>query len=209
MTSAIVFGGNGGKSGNENLPAEFFDVEPNEHLIYEAVKMYRANKRTGTHSTKNRSAVAGGGAKPWRQKGTGRARQGTIRAPQWVGGGRAFGPSPKDYSYSIPKKMRYRALVSTLTLKARGEGVVILDEFSVPEPKTRIIAALLQKMNLSDKKCLLLVDNIDENLRLAARNIKNLRIKPTVLVNAHDVIASDILIFTRAGLDKLEERKGK
>lgn len=209
MTSAIVYGGTGEKKGNEDLPVEFFAVEPNEHLIYEAVKMYRANKRIGSHSTKTRSAVAGGGAKPWRQKGTGRARQGTIRAPQWVGGGRAFGPSPKDYSYTIPKKMRYRALLSTLTLKAREEEVFILDELKVTEPKTRVVAALLKNMDLSDRRCLFLVDHIDEKLRLAARNISNMRIKPARLVNAYDVIASDVVIITRTGLDKLQERKGK
>jgi large subunit ribosomal protein L4 len=154
------------------LNPDVFGVEPNDHVLYLAVKAYRANQRQGTHSVKNRSAVAGGGRKPFRQKGTGRARQGTIRAPQMVGGGRAFGPVPRDYRQELPKKVNALARKSALSYKAKEEKIVVVEDFEFDTPKTRRVIELLENLKIDDRKVLILTKTRDLNLYKSARNVR-------------------------------------
>ena len=166
--------------------------------------MQRASMRQGTHAVKNRSAVRGGGKKPWRQKGTGRARQGSIRSPQWRGGGIVFGPTPRSYAYSIPKKMRRLALKSVLSQKVLDESLVVVDEFKFETPKTKDFAQSLSKLNV-EKKALLVLEEDNESAVLAARNLSNVKIVEPTGINVLDIMNSDKLVITQKALSQVEE----
>lgn len=188
------------------LADKIFDQKVNEHLLWEVVRYYQANQRQGTVSTKTRAEVRGGGKKPWRQKGTGRARHGSIRSPIWVGGGAVFGPRPRDYRLEIPKKKRQQALAMALSDRARDGKVIVVDDLKAGEPKTKIVASFLKKLNLADRRTLLVADNPDRNVKLATRNIPNLTLESVVNVNAWKVLSHEYLVITRGACEKLEKR---
>src|SRR5687767_8662998 len=187
------------------LHPEVFGVRVNEHLLYEAVKQYRAGGRAGTHATKNRALVSGSGKKPWRQKGTGRARVGEIRTPLWRHGGTVFGPQPRDYSYAMPKKAKNAALRSALSQRVKEGAMKVVDHFDLAEPKTRELVAILGKLEVAGKT--LLVDHKPaDNLILSGRNIPGLKVVDPTQVNVYDVLDCRNLIVTQEALTKLEER---
>jgi large subunit ribosomal protein L4 len=166
--------------------------------------MQRASLRQGTHKVKNRSEVAGGGRKPWRQKGTGRARQGSIRSPQWRGGGVVFGPTPRSYSYKLPKKVRRLAIKSALSSKVIDNSIVVLEDLALNAPKTKEMAAVLKGLSVEKKALIVTADN-NENVALSARNIPNVTVVTANGVNVLDVLNHDKLIMTKAAVQKVEE----
>lgn len=194
-----------GKSVEEiELNKEIFDVEINEHAVYLVVKNILANKRQGTHSAKTRSEVRGGGRKPWRQKGTGRARQGSIRSPQWKGGGIVFAKKPRDYSYTTPKKVRRLALKSVLTSKVQENQMIVVDNIKLEEAKTKNIVKVLNAIN-SDKKALLVLAGNDTDVKRAARNIPTVETVTAENINVYEVLKYNSLIITKDALRVIEE----
>ncbi|KAF0335078.1 50S ribosomal protein L4 [Pediococcus acidilactici] len=204
MANVSLFKQDGTQNGTVELNADIFGIEPNNDVVFEAVVMQRASMRQGTHAVKNRSAVRGGGKKPWRQKGTGRARQGSIRSPQWRGGGIVFGPTPRSYAYSIPKKMRRLALKSVLSQKVLDESLVVVDEFKFETPKTKDFAQSLSKLNV-EKKALLVLEEDNESAVLAARNLSNVKIVEPTGINVLDIMNNDKLVITQKALSQVEE----
>lgn len=204
MANVSLFKQDGTQNGTVELNADIFGIEPNNDVVFEAVVMQRASMRQGTHAVKNRSAVRGGGKKPWRQKGTGRARQGSIRSPQWRGGGIVFGPTPRSYAYSIPKKMRRLALKSVFSQKVLDESLVVVDEFKFETPKTKDFAQSLSKLNV-EKKALLVLEEDNESAVLAARNLSNVKIVEPTGINVLDIMNSDKLVITQKALSQVEE----
>ena len=188
-----------------NLNKEVFGIEPNKNVLFDAIILARASLRQGTHSTKNRSEVSGGGRKPWRQKGTGRARQGSIRAVQWVGGGRYGTPVPRDYSKKQNRKERRLAIKSALTDKALENGVIVLENLKLQTPKTKEMKALLEALKIADKKILLVVKEFDDNMILASRNLQNVVLISADEINVLDVVSTDVLVFTEDALNAVEE----
>ncbi len=184
---------------NENI----FGIEPNNKVLYDAIILTRASLRQGTHKTKVRSEVSGGGRKPWRQKGTGRARQGSIRAVQWVGGGVAFGPQPRDYSKKMNRKERRLALKSALAVKAAD--MIILDELKVATPKTKEMLNILTALKVNDVKTLLVVKELDENVILASRNLENVTLMEAGEINVLDLVANEKVVITEEALKTIEE----
>jgi large subunit ribosomal protein L4 len=187
------------------LHPEVFGVRVNEHLLYEAVKQYRAGARAGTHMTKNRALVSGSGRKPWRQKGTGRARVGEIRTPLWRHGGTVFGPVPRDYSYSMPKKARAAALRSALSQRVKEGAVKVVDRFGIEEPRTKHMKGLLEQLGVSGKT-VLVENNPGQPLLLSGRNIPDLKIVDSSHLSAYDVLDCRTLLVSQEALGKLEER---
>lgn len=179
-----------------------FGAPVKEHLIYEVVKMQMASKRKGTASTKGRSDVRGGGRKPWRQKGTGRARAGTIRSPIWRGGGIVFGPAPRDYSYKVPKKVRKAALRSVLSLKIRADKMLILKDFPMEEIKTKIFKGVLEKFSL--KSVLFVLDKSDPILEKSSRNIKDVKMMRSEGINVYDLLKYDNLVMLEPSVKMIE-----
>jgi large subunit ribosomal protein L4 len=201
---AIVDGDNR-KVSEHALRPEVFAVPVNEHLLYEAVKQYRANARRGTHMTKNRALVSGSGRKPWRQKGTGRARVGDIRTPLWRHGGTVFGPQPRDYSYAMPKKARAAALRSALTRRYNDGGLRVVDRFGIEQPKTKVLKSLLDRLGV-EGKTLLVEHQPEPALLLSGRNIPGLKVVDSTQVNVYDVLDCPNLLVSQEALDKLEEQ---
>lgn len=187
------------------LSPEVFEIEPNDHVVYLAAKAYLANNRQGTHSVKTRSAVAGGGGKPFRQKGTGRARQGTIRAPHMVGGGRAHGPHPRDYTQTVPKKVLKLAKKSVLSDLAKRERLVILEDFSFDEPKTRNFADILRKLDIDTTKVLMVTSDLDKNLVLSARNVPYAQIKKAPEFSIYDLLNANYLLLQKGAVEIVNE----
>ena len=187
------------------LAPEVFGVKVNSHLLYEVVKQYRAGGRRGTHMTKNRALVSGSGKKPWRQKGTGRARVGEIRNPLWRHGGTVFGPVPRDYSYSMPKKARAAALRSALSQRAHEGALQVVETFPVELPKTKVLKGILDKLGVKGKAVLVDHEPTDA-LLLSGRNIPNLKVVADTHLTAYDVLDCKHLLFSQEALDKLEER---
>ncbi|QQY79413.1 large subunit ribosomal protein L4 [Keratinibaculum paraultunense] len=187
-----------------DLKDDIFGVEVNEHVLYEVVKNQLANRRQGTQSVKTRSEVRGGGRKPWRQKGTGRARQGSIRAPHWVGGGVTFAPKPRDYSYKVPKKVKRLAMKSALSSKVLNDEIIVLDELSLNEPKTKEMAKILSNIN-AGKKALIVMDKKDTNVIKSARNIPNVQVAFVNTLNVYDILNFDSFIITKDAVRKVEE----
>lgn len=188
-----------------NLNEEIFGINPNNAVLHDAIILTMASLRQGTHKTKNRSEVSGGGRKPWRQKGTGRARQGSIRSVQWVGGGNYGTPVPRDYSKKQNRKERRIALKSALADKAIEKGIIVLDSFKVETPKTKEMMSILENLKVADKKVLLVVDAFDDNMILASRNIQNLVLILAEEINVLDVVGTDVMVVTEAALKNIEE----
>jgi large subunit ribosomal protein L4 len=182
-----------------------FGTEVKEHLFHQVVRMQLANRRQGTASTKTRGEVSGGGRKPWRQKGTGRARQGSTRSPVWRGGGVALGPKPRDYSYVLPKKVRRAALRSALSMKIREGLLKIIDRIDIPEPRTRQMVGLLRDLGV-EKCALILLADEDTNVQLSARNLPTVKVIRVEGLNMYDLLAHDYFICSKDALVKLQER---
>lgn len=204
MPKVAVYNQNGNQVGELELNAEVFGVEPNVHVMHQAVLLQQAAMRQGTHAVKNRSAVSGGGRKPWRQKGTGRARQGSIRSPQWVGGGVVFGPTPRSYAFKMPKKARRLALKSALSSKVLDNEFVVVDALSLSAPKTKDFAKILSNLNV-DRKALVVIGEMDTNLELSSRNIPGVKLISADGVNVLDLLGHDKVIFTKDAVAKVEE----
>ena len=190
--------------GDIELNDSVFGVEVNDHLVHLAVVNQLANNRQGTQSTKNRSAVRGGGKKPWRQKGTGHARQGSTRAPQWTGGGVVFAPQPRDYSYSINKKEKRAALKSALTSRVNEEKIFVLDELKLDEIKTKKFVEVLN--NLKVNKALVIIGENDANIVKSAKNVANVKTALTNTINVFDILKYDNVVITKAAVEKIEAR---
>ncbi len=187
------------------LPASIFGLEPNEHLIYQAVVTEMTNKRSGTHSAKTRSEVRGGGSKPWRQKGTGRARAGTIRSPLWAGGGVTFPPKPQNYKMRMNKKAKRGARRSAFSSRAVDKKVFVIQDLEFGEPKTKQMASIIAEMELQESKVLLLIGDVDKSLFLSGRNIQKLIIKRAIDASTYDILNSEAVVITESGLDALTE----
>lgn len=195
-----------GEKVNElKLNEEVFGITPNDKVLYDAIILAQASLRQGTHSTKNRSEVSGGGRKPWRQKGTGHARQGSIRAVQWVGGGRYGTPVPRDYSKKQNRKERRLALKSALSHKFNDKEVIVLEELVFGTPKTKEMLSLLKTLGVDEKKVLFIVDNFDENVILSSRNLANVALLADYEINVLDLVNADVVVFTSGALAKVEE----
>ena len=208
MSKLELLNNNGEKVKDIKLNDNVFGIEPNDTVLKDALVLYLASVRQGTHSTKTRAEVSGGGRKPWRQKGTGNARQGSIRAVQWRKGGIAFGPKPRDYSKKQNRKVRRLALLSALSYKVADKELVVLESIKVETNKTKEMINLLNKLELTNSKVLLVVDELDDNVCLAARNLGNVKIVLPTEVNTYDVVNSDKMVMTEASLKKLEEVLG-
>ena len=208
MSKLELLNNNGEKDKDIKLNDNVFGIEPNDTVLKDALVLYLASVRQGTHSTKTRAEVSGGGRKPWRQKGTGNARQGSIRAVQWRKGGIAFGPKPRDYSKKQNRKVRRLALLSALSYKATDKELVVLENIKIETNKTKEMVNLLNKLELTNSKVLLVVDELDDNVCLAARNLGNVKIVLPTEVNTYDVVNSDKMVMTEASLKKLEEVLG-
>ena len=188
-----------------NLNEEIFGITPNNAVLNDAIILSMASLRQGTHKTKNRSEVSGGGRKPWRQKGTGHARQGSIRSVQWVGGGRYGTPVPRDYSKKQNRKERQLAIRTALTEKVEAKELIVLDKMSVATPKTNEMINILKTLKLEDKKVLLVVKEFDENLILATRNIQNLVLILADEINVLDIVGTDVMVATEDAIKYIEE----
>lgn len=207
MPKVALFNQSGSKVGEVELNDSIFGIKPNNHVLFEAIVMQRASLRQGTSKVKTRSEVRGGGRKPWRQKGTGRARQGSIRSPQWRGGGTVFGPVPRSYSYKLPKKVRRLAIKSALSSKVLAESILVLDTLSFDTPKTKEFATFLKNLSVG-KKALVVTDGSDVNVALSARNIPGITVVEANGINVLDVVSHDQLIITKAAVEKVEEVLG-
>ena len=195
----------GKKIGEIELDNNLFDAKINKHVVHQIVKRYLAGKRRGTASTKNRSEVSGGGKKPWKQKGTGRARAGSIRSPLWVGGGVIFGPENRDYSYPIPKKMRLVALKSILSDKAKNNNIIILDDLELKEGKTKEIISIFNNLNLEGNKVLIVIDKEDELIKRAVSNLEGIMVITANKINTYELINYKKIIITKDALKVIEE----
>lgn len=204
MPKVALYNMEGKQIGDIELNEAIFGAKINEALMHQVVVNQLANRRQGTAATKTRSFVRGGGRKPWRQKGTGRARVGSIRSPLWVGGGVTFGPAPRDFSYRIPKKARRQALKSALSAKVRDGEVIVLDQLTLDQPKTKLMVNVLNALN-AGKKPLIVIGDWDTNIELATRNIPKALLLKSSGLNVYDVLNHDQVIFTKDALTKLEE----
>ncbi|WP_199616562.1 50S ribosomal protein L4 [Paenibacillus alkalitolerans] len=204
MPKVALYNISGKQVGEVELADTVFGVEPNTHVLHDAVLMQRASLRAGTHKTKGRSEVRGGGRKPWKQKGTGRARQGSIRAPQWKGGGVVFGPTPRTYAYKLPKKVRRLAIKSALSSKVIDNEIIVLDELALAQPKTKEFASILNNLNV-ERKALVVTAEYDDNVALSVRNLPNAKFVAADGINVLDVLGYDKLIITKDAAKKVEE----
>ncbi|MBL3731419.1 50S ribosomal protein L4 [Lysinibacillus sp. HST-98] len=207
MTKVSVLSQTGASVGEIELNDAIFGIEPNEAVLFDAVVAQRTSLRQGNHKVKNRSEVAGGGRKPWRQKGTGRARQGSIRSPQWRGGGIVFGPTPRSYSYKLPKKVRRLALKSALSAKVVEQNFLVLDALTLAAPKTKEFTKILKDLSL-EKKSLFVTADLDENVALSARNIPGVTVLTANGINVLDLLGHDKVVFTKSAVEKVEEVLG-
>ncbi|AJD31653.1 MULTISPECIES: 50S ribosomal protein L4 [Clostridium] len=203
MPKVDLFNQNGEKVGDLQLADSVFGVEVNTYAMHQVVKALLANKRQGTQSAKTRAEVSGGGIKPWRQKGTGRARQGSIRAPQWIHGGIVFAPKPRDYRMSIPKSMKKVAIKSALTSKVNEKLMVVVDDIKLETPKTKEVLKMLNAFDA--KKTLIITNNAEENVYKSARNIEGVQIIPVNNINVYDILKYDKVVITKDAVSKIEE----
>jgi large subunit ribosomal protein L4 len=205
-----IFKIDGSKAGNQvTLNSKIFGIEPNDHVIWLAVTAELANRRQGSSATKNRSAVRGGGRKPWRQKGRGTARAGTIRSPLWVGGGRTFGPSPRQYSKKMTKKVKQLARKSALSYKAKEKKIRFIEDFNFEAPKTKEMATILRNLTLDSTRTLLLTADPNRILWLSSRNIHQLDIRDAMGFSTYDIMKADTLLIQKGALKKINEVLGK
>ncbi len=200
-----VYNQEGAEVGSVPLNESLFGVEPNPALVHQYVVNYLANQRQGTAASKGRSEVSGGGTKPWRQKGTGRARAGSIRSPLWRGGGIIFGPQPRNYTRNLPRRMKRGALISAFSDKALHDNIRVIENLELGAVKTKNMATIIDKLGLQTKKCLILDEGENRNLILSVRNLQKVTYLRAPLANAFEVVHADIVLFTKAGLKKVEE----
>ena len=202
---APLFTQDGAKKGTIDLPKDIFEVEAKEGLLHEALVRHLANQRVATAYAKNRSDVRGGGRKPWRQKGTGRARQGSIRSPQWRGGGAVFGPTGEEnYTKQMPKKMRRKALFGALSLKAKAEEILALEEFKAEKPSTKAFAQFVEKLPV-EKKVLVVLPGKDMIIEKSASNLPNVEVVLANFLNIHDILKAEKILFLKDAIAKTEE----
>ncbi|MDD2397832.1 MAG: 50S ribosomal protein L4 [Tissierellia bacterium] len=204
MPKVALYDITGNQIGDVELSDDIFGVKVNTHVMYEAVKNYLANQRQGTQSAKTRGEVRGGGRKPWRQKGTGRARQGSIRSPQWIGGGVVFAPKPRDYSYKLPKKIKRLALKSALSSKVQDQEIIVVDSLVLDKPKTKDMIQVLSNLK-TGKKTLVVMPERDENVILASRNIPGVKTAFVNTINVYDILNCDSFLITKDAVNKVEE----
>ncbi|MFC7678150.1 50S ribosomal protein L4 [Paenibacillus sp. GCM10028914] len=204
MPKVALLNIDGSQVGEVELNDAVFGIEPNEHVLHSAVLLQRASLRRGTHKVKGRSEVRGGGRKPWKQKGTGRARQGSIRSPQWKGGGVVFGPTPRSYSIKLPKKVRRLAIKSALSSKVIDNAIIVLDQLTLNAPKTKEFANILSNLKVG-RKALIVAPSYDDNVALSARNIPGVKFVAADGINVLDVLTYDQLIITKEAVQKVEE----
>lgn len=204
MPKVALFNQAGSQVGEIELSEAVFGIEPNSNVLFDAILMQRASRRQGTHKVKNRSEVSGGGRKPWRQKGTGRARQGSIRSPQWRGGGIVFGPQPRSYSYKLPRKVRRLAIKSALSTKVLDNDLVVLENLTIEAPKTKDMVQVLNALSL-DKKVLVVTADADQMVELSARNIPGVTVVDANGVNVLDVMSHDKMVITKDAAEKVGE----
>jgi large subunit ribosomal protein L4 len=204
MPKVSVYNVEGSQVGELDLADGVFGLEPNTHVLHSAVVLQQASLRQGTHKVKGRSEVRGGGRKPWKQKGTGRARQGSIRAPQWKGGGTVFGPTPRSYGFKLPKKVRRLAIKSALSSKVAASGIIVLDQLSLSQPKTKDFVKILNNLKVA-RKALVVTKEYDNNVALSARNIPGVKFVAADGINVLDVMVHDQLIITKDAVAKVEE----
>ncbi|TYS20868.1 50S ribosomal protein L4 [Bacillus subtilis] len=204
MPKVALYNQNGSTAGDIELNASVFGIEPNESVVFDAILMQRASLRQGSHKVKNRSEVRGGGRKPWRQKGTGRARQGSIRSPQWRGGGVVFGPTPRSYSYKLPKKVRRLAIKSVLSSKVNDNNIIVLEDLTLDTAKTKEMAVILKGLSV-EKKALIVTADANEAVALSARNIPGVTVVEANGINVLDVVNHEKLLITKAAVEKVEE----
>ncbi len=203
MANVSVYNIEGKEVGSIELNDAVFGVEVNEHLVHMAVVNQLANNRQGTQSAKTRSEVSGGGRKPWRQKGTGHARQGSTRAPQWTGGGTVFAPKPRDYSFKMNKKEKRIALFSALSSKVAENKIIVVDEFKLDEIKTKKFVEVMN--NLKANKALVVVEEDNKNVVLSGRNVPTVKVEANNEINTYDVVKYDTLVVTKAAVEKIQE----
>lgn len=203
MADVKVYNMSGAEVGTMSLNDDIFGIDVNEHAMHLAVVQYLANQRQGTQSAKTRAEVRGGGIKPWRQKGTGRARQGSIRSPQWTGGGVVFAPKPRDYSFKLNKKFKRVALKSALTTKAVENKIIVLDELTLEAVKTKEMAKVLTNINAG--KALIVMDGSNKNVMLSARNIPEVKTAAVNTINVYDLLKYNTLVVTKEAVAKIEE----
>lgn len=203
MANVAVINMNGENVGSIELNDAIFGIEANEHVMHLAVVQYLANQRQGTQSAKTRAEVRGGGRKPWRQKGTGRARQGSTRSPQWTGGGVVFAPKPRSYSFRLNKKVKRLALQSALSSKVAENKIIVLDELTLPEIKTKEMAKVLG--NIKCGKALIVMDGSNTNVMLSARNIPDVKTASVNTINVYDILKYNTLVVTKEAVAKIEE----
>jgi len=194
--------------GKMNLSDDVFDIHAKEGVVHSAVVNFLANQRQGTHSTKTKGLVSGGGKKPWKQKGTGRARAGSIRSPLWRTGGIVFGPQPRDYSYNLPKKVKRLALMTAFYRKLADGEVVVIDNFAIEKPKTREMKEILKNLGLTGKSILIVLPEKDNSVVLSARNIPSVSVTRTADLNTYDVIVHNVLLMTKDAAIRIEDIKG-
>jgi len=204
MPKVALYNVTGAQVGEVELSDNVFGITPNVHVLHDAVVMQQASQRLGTHKTKGRSEVRGGGRKPWKQKGTGRARQGSIRSPQWKGGGIVFGPTPRSYAYKLPRKVRRLAIKSALSSKVIDNQIIVLDQLALSQPKTKEFASILTNLKVG-RKALVVTANYDDNVALSARNIPYVKFVAADGINVLDVLLYDQLIITKDAVQKVEE----
>ena len=200
-----VYNMEGAEVGTVELKPEVFEIEPNETVVHQYIVNLLARRRQGNAATKTRNQVAGGGRKPWRQKGTGRARAGTIRSPLWRGGGIVFGPSPRLYGSKMPRRMKRLALQSVFSDKAKAGKIRVIESIKLEEFKTKSIRNIMTRLDLADTKCLILDEGRNEKAEYSCRNIPKVQYSRAALANGYDILKADILVFTKAGLEKVEE----
>ncbi|MGM0807179.1 MAG: 50S ribosomal protein L4 [Bacillota bacterium] len=204
MPKVALFKQDGTQAGDIELNDSVFGIEPNKSVLFDAVIMQQASQRQGTHDVKNRSEVAGGGRKPWKQKGTGRARQGSIRSPQWVGGGVVFGPTPRSYSYKLPKKVRRLAIKSALSSKVLDKDLIVLEGLAFEAPKTKEMMQVLANLS-ADRKALVVTADYNDAVALSARNIPGVTVVTANGVSVLDVLNHDKLLMTKDAVEKVGE----
>jgi large subunit ribosomal protein L4 len=204
MPKVALYNQSGSTVGEIELADAIFGIEPNKHVLHDAVVMQQASQRQGTHDVKNRSEVRGGGRKPWKQKGTGRARQGSIRSPQWVGGGVVFGPTPRSYAFKLPKKVRRLAIKSALSSKVQNDEIRVLEGLEISAPKTKDVTSILSNLKV-ERKALIVTGSYDDNLALSSRNIPGIKFVAAEGINVLDVLNYDLLIITKEAVTKIEE----
>lgn len=205
MPKLEVYDITGKQTGDMELNDNVFGVEVNEAVLHQALVMQQANQRQGNASTKTRGLVRGGGKKPWKQKGTGRARAGSIRSPLWVGGGTTFGPQPRSYAFTMPRKQRRLALKSALSAKVMGGELVVLEDINFDAPKTKNVVKMMQDFNFADQKALIITAEAVENVEKSSRNIPGIKTINTMGLNVYDLLHHNKVFVTKAAVSRIEE----